>query len=81
MIALLHSRKVYWSKIVRTYISKKTIEGFMGVVFCIVALVNFKILYHCRGKMFIWIIALIVFGTMVILIELNVLLGKRQRKK
>jgi phosphatidate cytidylyltransferase len=69
MIALLHSRKIYWkNKIVRTYIPKKTIEGFMGgVVFCVVELFNFKILYQiAEGKMFIWIIIALIVGVLVL---------------
>jgi phosphatidate cytidylyltransferase len=70
MIALLHSRKIYWkNKIVRTYIPKKTIEGFMGgVVFCVVAsyLISKYYIEIAEGKMFIWIIIALIVGVLVL---------------
>jgi CDP-diglyceride synthetase len=53
-------------KIVRTYIPKKTIEGFMGVLyFVLLSYLISKYYIIAEGKMFIWIITLIV-GVLVL---------------
>jgi phosphatidate cytidylyltransferase len=46
---------------------KKTIEGFMGVVFCVVKLFNSKYYIEiAEGKMFIWIIIALIVGVLVL---------------
>jgi phosphatidate cytidylyltransferase len=55
------------NKIVRTYIPKKTIEGFMGgcILFVASYLISKYYIEIAEGKMFIWIIIALIVGVLV----------------